>query len=668
MKNKLYFGLILILLMAIMIGYNFWENSTGSEDYIPEDMTASLTPGEKSYLEDKEAICIGISDQLAPFVRPVLTQGEESTEYEGLVIEFMNLVLSQIGKTGTYVFLPTDQLEENIKSGEIDGAIMSYHKESKVNLLFTNPVVPVKGKVAVYNNLESDNQTPIKIIDTREAASVEEAVKAVLSGKIKYAGQKIGLLGNEPALRYFIEKHGSISEFSFQNQYAFEENFCVAVDKSQSILYEIMNKAVYKIDENQLLPQLEGKWLGISYSLENKGIAESIGILFTIILASVMAAFYIFYGSNKTLYEELATRMEQVLESKNELQTTFDGVSYYMIEIDLRGKIVNVNKAFNNFLKGDSSAVIGSKLTYILNFEGEMERELSDLIQLGIRTGEEQKKELSAARKIYNFRIFPLKNAREKITKVLVTIQDVTKEKTMERQMIQDNKMVAVGQLAAGVAHEIRNPLGLIRNYCYVLKTSDGQKEKAIAVIEKAVDQSGRIIDNLLNFSRSAEHKWVKIKLESHIGGILSLQRNRALKEGIDLEINCADSLEAFVLMESLDMILINLTTNAMDSIVGEAREEKGKIAIDCSENEDEILLKVKDNGEGIPEDLVEEIFNPFFTTKEKRDGNGLGLYIVYNEIKKMNGEIFVESQVSKGTEFLVIIPKWEGDNNGNGA
>ncbi|MEG2200117.1 MAG: HAMP domain-containing sensor histidine kinase, partial [Anaerovorax sp.] len=207
--------------------------------------------------------------------------------------------------------------------------------------------------------------------------------------------------------------------------------------------------------------------------------------------------------------------------------------------------------------------------------------------------------------------------------------------------------------------------LGLIRNYCYVLKNNDEQKEKAISVIEKAVDKSGRIIDNLLNFSRSTNHQWENITLEAHIHAILSLQRNRALKEGIDLEIKCPYGLQVFVLVESLDMILINLTSNAMDAITGTSQEEHGKIIIACSENDEKVVLKIRDNGEGIPEEIKEEIFNHFFTTKEKRDGNGLGLYIVYNEIQKMNGKIFVESQVAKGTEFTVEIPKWEGVNHG---
>lgn len=659
MKNKIYFSVILIILMGIMIGYNFLNSSKQEAVYIAKDITGSLTPEEKDYLEGNRTILIGVSDQLAPFIACEKDENGEIAQVEGMIIDFIDVAFSQMNAKGSYVFLPQDELESSIQSGKIHGAVMAYEKEETDRLSFTNPILPTKGMVAVYGQTENNKNVAIKIMDTRKLSSVEQAVSDVVSGKIPLKeGESIGLLGHEPALHYFIDEKDMGENFTFQGEYVYEDNFCIAVNKKETVLYEILNKAIYNLDENQLISQLNGKWFGISYPLENRGVAESIGILFTIILASVMAAFYIFYGSNKTLYEELATRMEQVLESKNELQTTFDGVSYYMIEMDLSGRILNANKAFINFLDAEGHGIVGRELPELLHFDEEKEREVKHMIHQGIVTGLEQKKELAAMKKLYNFRVFPLENSKGKIIKVLVTIQDITKEKMMERQMIQDNKMIAVGQLAAGVAHEIRNPLGLIRNYCYVLKTSEDQKEKAISVIEKAVDRSGRIIDNLLNFSRSSNHQMVKIKLEKHIHEILSLQRNRALKESIQLEINCSPDLEFPVLVECIDMILINLTINAMDAIAGAQTE--GKVVIHCIAEDDYVMIKVRDNGEGIPKDNLEEIFNPFFTTKEKRDGNGLGLYIVYNEVKKMNGEIFVESELAKGTEFTVKIPRLE--------
>ncbi len=401
------------------------------------------------------------------------------------------------------------------------------------------------------------------------------------------------------------------------------------------------------------------------FSARNDKVTENSGMLFIIVLASVLCVFYIFYSSNKTLYEELASRMDQIIDSKNELQATFDGISYAMVEMDLEGNIINFNKVFRKYIADKENVVMGKSFIHVMENEFENIEEIKLIISNALNTGTEIKAQFVQGKKYYNFSVFPIKNSREKTTKVLVIIQDITKEKATERQMLQDNKMIAVGQLAAGVAHEIRNPLGLIRNYCYVLKNSDTMNEKAIEIIEKAVDKSGKIIENLLNFSRiSSENKKV-INLKQHIKSVLLLHRSRAEESHISLTLECDDCIQIYVLTESLELVLINLLLNAMDAI--ETKNENfddNSIRIHCISDHENVIIIVEDTGEGIPEDIQDDIFNPFFTTKEKRDGNGLGLYIVYNEVKKMNGEISVESATGKGTKFTLKLPNPEVIND----
>ncbi|MDO4834185.1 MAG: ATP-binding protein, partial [Bacillota bacterium] len=249
--------------------------------------------------------------------------------------------------------------------------------------------------------------------------------------------------------------------------------------------------------------------------------------------------------------------------------------------------------------------------------------------------------------------IFPIEGDSGNAEKMLFMGMDVTNEIMVERQMLQDNKMIAVGQLAAGVAHEIRNPLGLIRNYCYVIKTIDDEKIRAEAIeqIEKSVDSSNKIITNLLGFSRSSAGVKHSINIRNTIESIVNLHLKSRQINDIIIQIECERDLRASVTTESFSMIMVNLISNSCDAIKG-----KGTITITAEKENSNLKICVSDNGCGIEEEALEEIFNPFYTTKGTY-GTGLGLYIVYNELEKMNGSISVKSVVGEGSEFAMSIP-----------
>ena len=118
------------------------------------------------------------------------------------------------------------------------------------------------------------------------------------------------------------------------------------------------------------------------------------------------------------------------------------------------------------------------------------------------------------------------------------------------------------------------------------------------------------------------------------------------------MNVRCDPELKITVLADSLEMVLVNLIANATDAV-----ESNGLINVICTWTGRDVIIKVEDNGSGIPEDKLKDIFNPFFTTKLHEGGSGLGLYIVYNEVQKMGGTITAESTVGEGTVFTVTIP-----------
>lgn len=404
----------------------------------------------------------------------------------------------------------------------------------------------------------------------------------------------------------------------------------------------------------------------IYYNYTQAGLTDytrKVGVVIFIFVVTFFFVSYVVYESYRIMYSEMTERMDMVTASKNDLQTTYNSLSMFMIEIGSDNSIVNVNEAVCKYLERKRNHIIGRDFYMIFGFShnaGELLKKSIDETFTKLKNG---KCEIEYEGRIYEAFTFPLQDTSEKIKRILLMLNDVTQVRALYRQMLQDNKMTAVGQLAAGVAHEIRNPLGLIRNYCHLLKKSSPDDEalrnKAITMMENAVDRSSEIIDNLLRFSRISSESWREVNLKQLINSILSFEEHTLKKNNIHVTLNCSDDTFIYIVQESMEMILVNLIINAVDAMEG-----GGEISIGCIEEEDKVTITVSDTGEGIPEEIRASIFNPFFTTKVNRNSGGLGLYIVYNEISKLNGKISVESEVGKGTTFTIILPVKKGDDS----
>ena len=385
-------------------------------------------------------------------------------------------------------------------------------------------------------------------------------------------------------------------------------------------------------------------------------------VIFVFIFAFICLC-YIVYVSYRIMHSEMTERMKMITESKNDLQTTYNCVSMFMIEIGSDYTILNVNEAVCHHLDKKRYYVIGKSLDTGLGFHPDATEILKKAVNETFATTTNKKDEVKNNGRIFDVFTFPLQETSGEFQRVLLMLNDVTDVRAMYRQTLQDNKMTAIGQLAAGVAHELRNPLGLIRNYCYLLKEESSwdkeMKTNAIEMMEQAVDRSGNIIDNLLRFSSISNGKRINVNLKQTIFSILSFEEHTLSDNNIDVKVICDESISLFLVQESFEMIMVNLIINAVD-----AMKNGGKIIIDCSKLEEVIKVEVSDTGTGIPEEIRANIFNPFFTTKENRNGGGLGLYIVYNEINKLNGGITVESEVGKGTTFTVLLPVERGDES----
>ena len=245
-----------------------------------------------------------------------------------------------------------------------------------------------------------------------------------------------------------------------------------------------------------------------------------------------------------------------------------------------------------------------------------------------------------------------------------IAMADHEKE-MMDKQIIETGKLASVGRLAAGIAHEINNPVAIMVEEAGwigdLLEEEEFRKSENLNEFERALKQiktqghrCKEITHKLLSFARKTDSRVQETQVNDLVKELVALSEQRAKYSKITIETNLENNLPITYLAQSeMQQILLNLINNSVDAM----EKKGGELTITTYSEEDSIGIKVSDNGPGIPEANLSRIFEPFFTTKPVGKGTGLGLSICYGIIQKMGGQIEVESVIDSGTTFHIRLP-----------
>jgi two-component system NtrC family sensor kinase len=238
------------------------------------------------------------------------------------------------------------------------------------------------------------------------------------------------------------------------------------------------------------------------------------------------------------------------------------------------------------------------------------------------------------------------------------------KMNTLNVQLMQSDKLAALGKMAAGVAHEINNPLAVIlqkTGWMEDLLDEEQFRESknidefrnSIKKIEEHVERARKVVHNMLGYARRMEPHQEDVDINDTVRQTISILDNYARINNIEIRVDLSSDLPIIASDQAqLQQVFLNLISNAIDAI-----GKDGLIIVKSLRSGDEIQVSVADNGPGIPEDLQRKVFDPFFTTKASGKGTGLGLWISYSIVEKMGGTITVNSKVGGGSLFTVKIP-----------
>jgi PAS domain S-box-containing protein len=242
---------------------------------------------------------------------------------------------------------------------------------------------------------------------------------------------------------------------------------------------------------------------------------------------------------------------------------------------------------------------------------------------------------------------------------ILLVIEDVTQQKKFLDYAIREGKLSSIGHLSAGIAHGLNSPLTGLYNFLNVYieqEKAGSEKYKELKLMLEGCEYMSQIIKNLTYFSGDKKEKFTEINLKDVIDSAMLITDRQLISQDIELVKDVPENLKFMGIKSQMQHAVLNIVVNSMEAIEG-----SGKITVKARKSKENIILEIIDTGNGISKENLQNVFLPFFTTKEDTGGSGLGLAAAHGIIKRHNGTIKIESELGKGTDVIITLP---GANN----
>jgi PAS domain S-box-containing protein len=442
-----------------------------------------------------------------------------------------------------------------------------------------------------------------------------------------------------------------------------KNNYQVAEKYLADSYYLFANSNLNLLEISQLFSQARFSLLNI-ISNENTGQFDPIILIGYMddIIEQIYARYSMLHQENKLKQLEsdrdrLASKLELNQEYLDNILHSSD--SAIMI-VDKSEKFIAWNKGAERIFGYSEDEILGNPSSFLLPSGKKYFDELDYIKEHTMRN--DQVLYLETERKTKEGKILSVKlsvsklpsNEGEYLGRSII-IKDFTEFKKLQAQIDQSEKLAVIGQLAAGVAHEIGNPLASISSLVQILqrKSQEPFINEQLSNIKENIDRITRIVRELVDFSRPPSYELAIQDITDIIKTALGIVKYDKRIKKISFNTDLKDDLpKVNVAADQLLQVFINILINALD-----ATEGRGQITVKSNFDKNNIYVEISDDGCGMDDITMSKIFDPFFTTKDVGKGTGLGLSVSYGIIKRFNGEIIVESIIGKGSKFTVVIP-----------
>jgi PAS domain S-box-containing protein len=629
----------------------------------------------------------------AEWALPPFSYTREDGTLTGISIDLMEKIASYNGITFEYVPMSLSEAEKELHAGTIDAiAGITYSTEKDESLDFSDPYFTMSDALIIPKE-KKDSIRGIADVRTLHVALQDRKpvlqtllnmrntnltiTKNQLSGLFTLIqGRADVFIGNKWTAEVYLKHLKQEERFIILDEVIEPADFAIAVKGGNEPLLTILNKTLTTLKAKGEVNTLIDHWLMPHPAAQIARLQKFIFVLTAVLVAASLVLLFIYIWNQRlkkavqtqtqelwVLNDSLKEQRQKIADSDAFKEQILNNIHTGIVTFDLDFVITSSNSRAMEILGISADIPLNQQrspllhqllLHYQSNKTQEQEKSVPPLV---LEINEEGKW------KVIYYRMLRLYDAQGEQTGYLLSMNDRTEEKKLEQKLIIQEKLHALGQLVAGVAHEIRNPLTSIKTFIDLLPSKYDRPQFRKAIIEHLPAEINRlnvIVTDLLDYARPRPPSKEGYSSRALLTSLLAFLQVTIEKKQIVLEQSIDDELIFYIDPQQIRQVFLNVMLNAVDA-VEEAPIKKISILIK-KENTSTGRITISDTGKGMRQEELNRIFEPFYTSKDK--GVGLGLTLSYKLIKENNGDIRVTSQPGQGTTITVLLPLQQMEEN----
>lgn len=592
---------------------------------------------------------------------PFSSADENGHHIEGFNIDLIQAIATQHDWRLEYVPLDWEDAVNALQTGAVDVVVgMKYTSRYDEIFDFSEAFFTMSEVLLVPREDESIytlNQLSEKVVAIQRSHSSMELLESVRRVKMNVSfsqkealenllrGRADAFIGNRWTAEYVLRQENRLEEYEMRSGLINPTDYAFAVRDGHTELLLKLNEGLNQLYRDGTYSRLYSEYFEpYSPHLTDWWRKLVIGLLFVLALGIISLA--LFFAWNKRLQAEVRRQTAVLADVLAFQRKVLDHTESAILSLDVSGRITLINQVGCRLLEIGEEA-LGRHIVTLLpelpieeafrkpthQYEGEFQR------------GEEWQRD-------FHYYMAPFANAAKEHVGWIVTLAERTDQKRMQTRLIAQEKMRALGQLIAGIAHEMRNPLTAIKAFVEMLpkKIDDPRfRSELLRYVPEEMERLNRIVEDLLDYSRSRPIQLQPTRVKEIIQSVLVLFARRFEAERIQVKVQAEDELFVLVDRGRIKQVLINLVMNAMEAMASCPDKE---LTISAEEKAGEVWVSVTDTGEGMQEEQWNRLFEPFYTTKSQ--GVGLGLYISQKIMWEHGTLLTGSSTAGKGTTFTM--------------